>query len=156
MVECKPWSEASARSIIESHAAGEGGLLPALHALQDAFGYITDDAIRLLAEMFNLTRADVFGVVTFYHDFRRHPPGRHVLKVCRAEACQALGGQAVEQHVRQTLGVDWHGTTADGGVSLDPVFCLGLCASGPSAMLDGKPHGRMTPEKADRLIGSLV
>lgn len=156
MAEYAPWNEASARSIIAPHAAAEGGLIPALHALQDAFGYIADDAMRLLADMFNVSRADVFGVVTFYHEFRRHPPGRHVLKVCRAEACQALGGHAVEDHVRQTLGVDWHGTTADGGVTLDPVFCLGLCASGPSAMLDGTPHGRMTPEKADRLVGSLT
>jgi formate dehydrogenase subunit gamma len=117
--------------------------MPVLHALQAAFGYIHAEAVPMVAQALNLTRAEIYGVMSFYHDFRREPPGRHVLRLCRAEACQSVGAEAVAEHVKQRLGVDWHGTTADGAVTLEPVFCLGLCAVGPSAMLDGAPLGRL-------------
>jgi formate dehydrogenase subunit gamma len=104
----------------------------------------------------NITRAEVHGIVTFYHEFRRTPPGRHVLCVCRAEACQAVGSEAVADHLRATLDVDWHETTHDGAVTLEPVFCLGLCASGPSALLDGQPVGRLDTARVDRMLETLA
>jgi formate dehydrogenase subunit gamma len=137
------------------HQEQAGGLLPALHALQDEFGFIPDAALALLAESFNITRAEVFGVVTFYHDFRRAPSGRHVLKLCRAEACQAVGGDALARDVHTRLNTNWNETTADGRITVEPVFCLGLCASGPSAMLDGEPVARLTPEKIRALVEAL-
>ncbi len=139
-------------TIIASEATREGATLPILHALLSSFGYIHAEAIPMIAETLNLTRAEVYGVVSFYHDFRRELPGRHVLRLCRAEACQSLGGDAVAGHVRQRLGVDWHETTADGAVTLEPVFCLGLCAVGPSAMLDGNPMGRLDNARIDAAL----
>jgi formate dehydrogenase subunit gamma len=127
-------------------------MLPILHALQEAFGCIHVEAVPLIAEALNLTRAEVHGVVSFYHDFRRDPPGRHTLRLCRAEACQSLGADALASHVRERLGVDWHETTGDGAVTLEPVFCLGLCAVGPSAMLDGNPLGRLDPARIDAAL----
>jgi formate dehydrogenase subunit gamma len=106
----------------------------------------------MIAETLNLTRAEVHGVVSFYHDFRRDPPGRHVLRLCRAEACQSLGADALAAHVHRRLGIDWHDTTADGAVTLEPVFCLGLCAIGPSAMLDGAPLGRLDDARIDAVL----
>jgi len=146
------WDKPKAIDIIDAHCNLDGAALPMLHALQAEFGFISDDLIRLVAEALNLTRAEVFGVVSFYHDFRRHPPGRHVLKLCRAEACQSVGGEALAAHARQRLGIGWHGTTADGAVTLEPVFCLGLCASGPAAMLDGRPIGRLDAARLDRCL----
>jgi len=146
------WDEIRADEIIAAHARREGAMLPMLHALQEAFGYIPEGAIPLVAEALNLTRAEVHGVVTFYHDFRREPGGRHVLKLCRAEACQSMGGDALAAQARTRLGIDWGETTGDGSVTLDAVFCLGLCATAPSAMLDGKPVGRMNAARLDRLI----
>jgi formate dehydrogenase subunit gamma len=143
LAEYEPWTRERGVAIIAVKAKREGATLPILHALMGAFGYIHAEAIPLIAETLNLTRAEVYGVVSFYHDFRRHPPGRHVLRLCRAEACQSLGGDAVASHVRERLGVNWHETTDDGSVTLEPVFCLGLCAVGPSAMLDGNPMGRL-------------
>src|SRR5215467_4585208 len=129
-----------------------GALLPILHALQEEFGYIDRAAEPLIAEILNLTRAEVHGVVTFYHDFRRTPAGRHVLKLCRAEACQAAGGDAIAARAEQRLGVALGGTAADGSVSLEPVYCLGLCACAPSAILDGRVHGRLDAGRLDALI----
>ncbi len=146
------WEDARAQEVIAGHSPGEGTMLPILHALQKAFGHIPEDAIPLIAEALNLTRAEVHGVITFYHDFRRELPGRHVLKLCRAEACQATGGDALAAHARGKLGVDWGGTTADGRVTLDAVFCLGLCATAPSAMIDGRPVGRLNEARLDALI----
>jgi len=148
----EPWTRERGAEIIARESAREGATLPLLHALQEAFGYIHADAVPMIAAALNLSRADVHGVVSFYHDFRRSPPGRHVLMLCRAEACQSLGGDALGEHVRQRLGVDWHDTTADGAVTLQPVFCLGLCAVGPSAMLDGAPLGRLDNARIDAAL----
>jgi formate dehydrogenase subunit gamma len=154
--EYRAWNEAEARALVLPHARGEGGLLPALHALQHDYGFIPNPAIALLADAFNISRADVFGVVTFYHDFRTDgPPGRHVLKLCRAEACQAVGCNALHADVQKALGIGWHETTSDGRITLEPVFCLGLCASGPSGMVDNEPMAKLTAEKLTALLDAL-
>lgn len=144
---CSPsveaWSETRGGEIARRHAAVDGGLLPALHELQAVFGHIPPAAIAVVADAFNLSRAEVYGVVTFYHDFRSEPAGRHVLKLCRAEACQAVGGVATAEAAKRCLNLDWGGTSADGAWTLEPAFCLGLCAIGPSALLDGCPHARL-------------
>ena len=127
-------------------------LLPILHALQHEFGYIDRDAEPLIAEALNISRAEVHGVVTFYHDFREQPAGRHVLKLCRAEACQAAGGDGLAARAEQLLGIPFGGTTADGRITLEAVYCLGLCAVSPSAMLDGKIHARLDDKKLGALI----
>ena len=131
-----------------------GALLPILHGVQDALGYIPPGAVSLIAAELNLTRAEVHGVVTFYHYFRTTKPGKQVLQLCRAEACQALGAVALEQHVKRRLGVDFHGTTADGRYTLEPVYCLGNCACGPSLMVDLELHGRVSAERFDALVGA--
>jgi formate dehydrogenase subunit gamma len=132
-----------------------GALLPILHALQEEFGYIDKEAVRLVAEILNLSRAEVYGVVTFYHDFRAVPPGRHVLKLCRAEACQSTGGEALAAYVEAKTGVALGNTTADGQITLEPVYCLGLCATAPSAMLDGRVVGRLNEGKLDALLAEI-
>ena len=143
MAEYEPWAASRAAEIIAVHAGQEGATLPILHALQQTFGYVPAQAIPQIAEALNLTRAEVHGIASFYHDFRSAPPGRHVLRLCRAEACQSLGADRLAAEVQARLDVDWHDTTGDGAVTLEPVFCLGLCAVGPSGMLDGKPLGRL-------------
>ncbi|MGB4859757.1 MAG: formate dehydrogenase subunit gamma [Dokdonella sp.] len=132
-----------------------GALLPILHGIQAALGFVPPSAVPLIANALNLSRADVHGVISFYHDFRDTAPGRHRLQLCRAEACQAVGARALERHVCERLQVNQHETTADNAVTLEPVYCLGNCASGPSLMLDGRLHGRMTPERIDRLLDAL-
>lgn len=132
-----------------------GPLLEVLHAVQAAFGFIPPEAIAPIAESLNLSRADVHGVVTFYHHFRSTPPGQHVLQLCRAESCQAVGGEALAEHARKRLGVDFHERTPDGRFSLEPVYCLGHCACSPAVMLDGRPYGRMTPEQLDALLAGV-
>ena len=133
------WDTDRAARIIAEHSHLDGATMPILHALQDAFGYVDRSAIPAIAEAVNLSQAEIFGVVTFYHDFRREPAGRHTIKLCRAEACQSVGAVALADHAKRRLGVDWHGTSEDGQVTLEPVFCLGLCACGPSALIDGEP-----------------
>jgi formate dehydrogenase subunit gamma len=151
----QPWNAERARALVSAHRSADGGLLPALQELQAEFGFIPETAIALVADIFNLSRADVFGVVSFYHDFRSAPAGRHTLKLCRAEACQAVGGDALAADVQAQLKVKWNETTADGRITVEPVFCLGLCASGPSAMLDGEPVARLTREKIHALVETL-
>jgi formate dehydrogenase subunit gamma len=146
------WEEQRGREIIGAHAAENGATLPILHALQEEFGCVPEAAVPIIAEVLNLSRAEVHGVVTFYHDFRRHPPGRHVLKLCRAEACQAMGGDAIGAHACTKLGINWGETTRDGRVTLDAVFCLGLCATAPSAMFDNRLVGRLTETRLDGLL----
>lgn len=128
--------------ILDAHQGLEGPLLPILHAVQAAFGYVPDSAIPQIAAALMLSKAEVHGVISFYHDFRAAPAGRHVLKLCRAEACQAVGADAVAGRIKAALGIDWHETTPDGRVTLESVFCLGLCACGPAAMVDGRLVGR--------------
>jgi formate dehydrogenase subunit gamma len=140
------------RAIVADRRSLEGPLLPILHEIQDAFGYVPQEALPVIADELNLSRAEVYGVVTFYHDYRDHPAGRHVLKLCRAEACQSMGGDALAENVKKALGIDFHQTTPDGGVTLEPVYCLGLCACAPSAMLDGEVHARMDDETMAELI----
>jgi len=146
------WSAARAGEIIAVLAKTEGATLPILHALQETFGFVPDAAIPMVAQALNLSRAEIHGVVTFYHDFKNHPPGRHVLKLCRAEACQSMGGDALAEHVQHRLGIRWGETTKDGAVTLEPIFCLGLCACAPAAMADGRVIGRLSQERLDTLV----
>lgn len=134
------------RAIVSHLRSLEGPLLPILHEVQDEFGYVPQEALPVIAHELNLSRAEVHGVVTFYHDYRDHPAGRHVLKLCRAEACQSMGGDAVAERVKKLLGIDFHQTTLDGSVTLEPVYCLGLCACAPAAMLDGELYGCIDDE----------
>jgi formate dehydrogenase subunit gamma len=133
----------------------EGPLLPILHGIQDEFGYVPGESLLVIADLLNLTRAEVHGVVTFYHDYRNHPAGRHVLKLCRAEACQSMGGDAMAAKMQQLLGIGFHETTKDGAVTLEPVYCLGLCACAPSAMLDGEVIGRLNAEKVEEIAAEV-
>lgn len=142
--------------ILARHRDTEGALLPILHDVQAEFGHVPDAALPAIAKALNLSRAEVHGVVSFYHDFRETPAGRHVVKLCRAEACQAMGADHVAAHARDRLGIDWHGTTPDGKVTLEPVFCLGLCACGPAAIVDGKLHGRVGADRLDAILGDLA
>lgn len=130
-------------TLVARHADERGGLLPLLHAIQDALGHIPREAIPLVAEGLNLSRAEVHGVVSFYHDFRTRPAGKHVVKLCRAESCQARGGAAVEAAASARLGVAMGETRADGQVTLEPVYCIGLCAIGPNAIVNGRPVCRI-------------
>jgi formate dehydrogenase subunit gamma len=141
------WNAERARAIIAEHAGLEGPMLPILHALQEEFGCVGEAAVPLVAEALNLTRAEVHGVVTFYHDFRREPCAPHVLQICRAEACQSMGSEALAAAVLAKLGVGWHGTTGDGELTVEAVYCLGLCATSPAALLDGEPLGRLNLDK---------
>ncbi|KGI79050.1 formate dehydrogenase [Oleiagrimonas soli] len=126
-----------------------GALLPVLHGVQNALGHVPEDAVPLIAHEMNLSRADVHGVISFYHFFRTTPPGRRTVFLCRAESCQAMGAAQLERHVKQRLGVDFHQTTADGAFSLEPVYCLGNCACSPAMLVDDELHGRVTPERFD-------
>ncbi len=140
------------RRILTEFKDRPGPLLEVLHAIQEAVGHVPAEALALVAEELNLSRAEVHGVVTFYHHFRSSPPGKHVVQVCRAESCQAVGGEALAEHARARLGVDFHQCTSDGKFSLDPVYCLGNCACSPAVMIDGKLHGRVTPDRFDALL----
>jgi formate dehydrogenase subunit gamma len=148
----EPWDAARGAEIIAEHTRLEGATLVMLHALQEAFGYVPEPAIPMIASTLNLSRAEVYGVFTFYHDFRRQPAGRHVLKLCRAEACQAAGGDALAARAEAKLGVSLGNTTADARVTLEPIYCLGLCATAPSATLDGRLIGRLDEARIDALI----
>jgi formate dehydrogenase subunit gamma len=148
----EPWDTTRGADIIAEHAQTEGATLVILHALQEAFGYIPEPAIPMVATALNLSRAEVYGVFTFYHDFRDKPAGRHVLKLCRAEACQAAGGDALTARAEARLGIALGHTTADERVTLEPIYCLGLCATAPSAMLDGRLIGRLDEARLDALV----
>jgi formate dehydrogenase subunit gamma len=143
---------AAIEKLAAAHAETPGALLPLLHSIQDEIGYVPEEAVAIAARALNLSRAEVHGVVTFYHLFRTSPPGKHVLYVCRAEACQAMGARALEKHVRAKLNVDFHETTADGRFSLEPVYCLGNCACSPAVMIDETVYGRVTPKRLDELL----
>lgn len=142
-------------SVIEANRSLGGALLPMLHGIQDALGHVPPAAVPRLAEALNLSQAEVHGVLSFYHDFRTSPPGRHILRLCRAEACQAMGCEALETHLGQRHGLGFHETTPDGAVTLEPVYCLGNCACAPSVMVDGEVRGRVTSQKLDQWIGGF-
>jgi len=139
-----------------SSAGERGALLPMLHIIQQELGYVPDNVVPLIALALNLSRADVHGVVTFYHDFRRRPAGRHVVKICRAEACQARGGREIEKAAADRFGVAMGATRADGQVTLEPVYCLGLCATGPNALVDGRPVSRVDAGRLDRIAREIA
>ena len=143
---------AAVRRIVAQHRERPGPLLEVLHAIQATLGYVPEGAVPVVAEELNLSRAEVHGVVTFYHFFRRHRPGAHTVSLCQAESCQAMGAESLAQHARERLGIDFHQTTADGRFSLEPIYCLGNCACSPAAMIDGQLHGRLTPEAFDALV----
>jgi formate dehydrogenase subunit gamma len=140
------------RRIIAAHKTQPGPLLEVLHGVQHELGFVPPGAVALIAEELNLSRAEVHGVVTFYHHFRKTPPGRHTVQICRAESCQSMGAEALAAHAKQRLGVGFEQTTPDGVFSLDAVYCLGLCASSPAVMVDGDVYGRVTPEQLDGII----
>jgi formate dehydrogenase subunit gamma len=139
-------------AVIEELKNEAGPLLPVLHGIQNALGYVPPDAVPLVADALNLSRADVHGVISFYHYFRDTPPGRHVIYVCRAEACQSMNGKALEAHAKLRLGVGFHKTTADGTFTVEPVYCLGNCACSPAVMVDGELYGRVNPGRFDEIV----
>jgi formate dehydrogenase subunit gamma len=152
VVKTDSWDSERALARIEGLVRLPGALLPVLHALQEEFGYIDAAAVPLIADALNISQAEVHGVISFYHDFRHAPPGRHVLKMCRAEACQSMGCDKLIRHVEDRLGAKLGESTPDRSFTLEPVYCLGNCALSPAMMLDGKPYGRVSPEVADFLI----
>ena len=149
-------NESRILAVVERHRHRDGPLIEVLHDVQAEFGCIPPGSVPVIARALNLSRAEVHGVVTFYHHFRTRAPGRHVLQICRAESCQAAGGRAIESHAQKRLGVGFGETTPDGRVTLEAVYCLGLCACSPAAMLDEEVHGRVTPESLDTLIDAAA
>ncbi len=139
-------------AVIADNKGLEGPLLPILHGIQEEFGFVPTESLPVIADALNISKAEVHGVVTFYHDYRRAPAGRHVLKICRAEACQSMGSDAIAARIQQLLGIGFHETAKDGSVTLEPVYCLGLCACAPSAMLDGEVIGRLDADKLDEIV----
>ena len=150
-----PEHREAVRRIAADLSGSPGPLLQVLHAIQAQLGYVPPAAVPLVASELNLSRAEVHGVVSFYHFFRTTPPGAHTVSVCRAESCQAVGGDALAAHARRRLGVDFHETTSDGRFSLEPVYCLGNCACSPAVLVDGRLHGRVTPERFDALLAEV-
>lgn len=146
-------TEIAARTaaVISELKSLEGPLIPILHGVQEEFGYVPQETLPIIAEALNLSRAEVHGVFTFYHDFRHHPAGRHVLKVCQAEACQSMGSDAIAAQIKQKFGIGFHETSKDGAVTLEPIYCLGLCACAPAVMLDGEVIGRLDADKIDEI-----
>jgi formate dehydrogenase subunit gamma len=142
-------------SCIEEYREVPGGLLPLLHAIQENVGFVPADSVPSIAKALHLSRAEVHGVISFYHDFRSQQAGRHVLQICRAEACQALGARSLEAHAKASLGVDFGGTTADGAITLEAVYCLGNCACSPSVRLDDQIHARVDAARLDELLAEL-
>lgn len=152
MPRYEPWNAERASEIIARYRHLKGATLPILHALQENFGCVPEAAVPLVAEALNLSRAEVHGTVTFYHDFRKEPPGRRVLKLCRAESCQASGGDALAARAKDLLGVEMGETTLDRRVTLEAVYCLGLCHSSPAAMLDKRVHGMLDEARLNALV----
>lgn len=156
MAVYEDWDTARAAQVIEEYRHLEGATMPILHAVQETFGYVPDPVIPMIAERLNLSRAEVYGVVTFYHDFRREPPGRHVVKLCAAEACQSMGGKALAAHAQERFGIDMGETSEDGAVTLEPIYCLGLCACAPAAMVDGRLIGRLDEDAIDDIAEAIM
>jgi formate dehydrogenase subunit gamma len=141
--------------VIEQRKHVSGALLPILHGIQDALGFVPPAAVAQIAGALNLSRAEVHGVVSFYHYFRTAPPGRHTVQLCRAESCQAMGANSLIEHAKAKLGVDFHETTADGQFTLEPIYCLGNCALSPAMMVDGEIHGRVTPQRFEEVVRNV-
>ncbi|GED22131.1 formate dehydrogenase subunit gamma [Halomonas halmophila] len=149
------WTPQLIQDEIDALKHKPGALLPILHAIQDRVGYVPEGAVPQLAESLLMTRAEVHGVITFYHHFRTSQPGSHVVRICRAEACQALGARTLEAHAKTSLEIDYHQTTRDREITLEAVYCLGNCACGPSISVDDQVHGRVTTESFDRLVEDM-
>jgi formate dehydrogenase subunit gamma len=145
-----------AAEIIASFGNRPEMLVQILHAFVERYSYISEDAVRQIAEAVNLSRAEVHGVVSYYHDFRTEPPGKRVVRICQAESCQAMGSRALTEYARKKLGIDLHATTADGAITLEPVYCLGNCACSPAVMIGDHVHGRVNAEKFDRLLAAAA
>ncbi|MGB6943417.1 MAG: formate dehydrogenase subunit gamma [Bryobacteraceae bacterium] len=152
MSKMQAWDADRAQARIRELEHLPGALLPILHALQEEFGYIDPAATPMLASALNISQAEVHGVISFYHDFRHEPAGRHVMRICRAESCQSMGCDALVQHVEKRLGVKLGETTPDQSLTIEQVFCLGNCALSPAVLMDGEPYGRVSPSVADFLI----
>jgi len=146
------WDQTAVTRVIAELQSKPGALLPILHGIQDVLGYIPPDSVPLIAEALNLSRAEVHGVISFYHYFRDTPPGKHTVHICRAESCQSMGSAKLEKHAKEKLGCDFHETSADGLFSLEPVYCLGNCACSPALMVDGEVYGRVTPQRFDEVL----
>jgi len=146
------WKLEEISSIVAGLKDKPGALLPILHGIQDHLGYVPPETVPLIARELNLSRAEVHGVISFYHYFRETPPGKETIHICRAESCQAMGSDELEAHAKQRLGIDYHENTADGEFSLEPVYCLGNCACSPSIMVGTEVYGRVTPERFDEII----
>ena len=155
MAVYEDWNTERAAQVIAEHRHLEGAAMPILHALQETFGFVPDPAVPMIADSLNLSRAEVYGVLTFYHDFRRSPPGRTVVKLCAAEACQAVGGAALAAYAEEKLGVEMGETSPDGRVTLEPIYCLGLCACAPSALVDGQLIGRLDRDAIDEIAACV-
>jgi formate dehydrogenase subunit gamma len=149
------WDRRAVESIANQLKDKPGALMPILRRIQDQLGWLPRDSVPVLAEILNLTRAEVHGVLSFYHDFRHEPPGRVVVKVCRAESCQAMGGVALAEHVKQRLGCNFGATSNDGAFTLEPVYCLGNCACSPAVVVNGELLGRVTPERFNAALVML-
>ena len=140
---------------LKKHSNTEGGLLPILHEVQDALGYIPSDAVDIIGKTINRSRAEVHGVISFYHHFRNHKPGKHIIQVCRSEACQAMGAEGVIENLKAKLAIDFHETTSDGKITLEPIYCLGHCACAPAVMVDGVPKAKMSSDQMDGIVDEL-
>lgn len=156
MAVYEDWSTERAAQVIAEHKHLDGATMPILHAMQETFGFVPDPVVPMIAETLNLSRAEVYGVLTFYHDFRREPPGRTVVKLCAAEACQSMGSTALTTYAEEKLGVAMGETSADGRVTLEPIYCLGLCACAPSALVDGQLVGRLDRATVDEIAACVA
>ncbi len=152
MSKYRPWDLAEAAGLVAARAGEKGATLPILHDLMGHYGYVDRAIVPVIAETLNLSKAEIHGTISFYHDFRDHPPGRRTIKVCRAEACQARGALAMHEALTRKLGIDWHGTTADGAITVEPVYCLGLCTCAPAVLVDEEPVGNVDVASLDALI----
>ena len=148
----QPFDIGAVQKVIAERSGLPGAMLPILHGIQESIGFVPADAVPMIAEALNVSRAEVHGVISFYHHFRQHPPGRHVVQICRAEACQSVGAEALAKHAESVLGCQFHETSKDGQFTLEPVYCLGLCACGPNLSIDGELHARVSESKLEQLL----
>ena len=154
MPQVERWNLADASEIVAARAHEKGVALEIFHALTARFGYVDRAIVPVMADALNLSRAEIHGTLTFYHDFRDHPPGRCTIKVCKAEACQSRGALAMGEALKRKLGIDWHGTTADGAFTVEPVYCLGICANAPAVLVDDEPYGDVRAETLDEFLAA--